>query len=266
MSYMLNESNFSEFSKKIVKNLKKENVEVKLSTMKDVISKSIGFNNFHCAKKEDFSIKPSIQSKKFFLSPFNRELFKIEELFYKKNKEAFNFQKNLTQVSSDALFDALSMLKNNPNLYELNLNNWINELVDRCGGFGEANRLFIFLTFIMEVKNSKVGSEKDILGRLFIKKLRNEVPKWIAEMFFDNGLEAFKKECFHYHFDIVYIDEGREYEYDFNDPKSCLDFIENKVSWDFVVSMCFTIYNKESGEETYLDDVVDVIKELKSKI
>lgn len=51
---ILDEKNFTHLKKTLLKNLKKENIEISSIKFAELLSQSMGFSNYHQAKKEDF--------------------------------------------------------------------------------------------------------------------------------------------------------------------------------------------------------------------
>lgn len=129
MSYTIDKNNFSMFAKQLTKNLKEKKSSLKLSDVQEAVSKTIGFNNLHCAKKQDFKKNDVI-----VLTPFNNPLSQIDLAFKRLEADCLAVKDldNMRVVVSNATIAALTLNKDEPNKYQLNIIDWFNDVLKKA--------------------------------------------------------------------------------------------------------------------------------------
>lgn len=150
MSYTIDKNNFSMFAKQLTKNLKEKKSSLKLSDVQEAVSKTIGFNNLHCAKKQDFKKNDVI-----VLTPFNNPLSQIDLAFKRLEADYFAVKDldNMRVVVSNATIAALTLNKDEPNKYQLNISDWFNDVLKKAKSIDKRFTIDrLFYEFFNEIK------------------------------------------------------------------------------------------------------------------
>lgn len=174
MSYIINADNFSMFAKQLTKNLKEKNPSLKLSEVQEAISKTIGFNNLHCAKKQNFNKEKDL----ICLTPFNNSFSQIDLALKTIEYKAKNFGyivisdiDNLLVVVSNATIANLILNKEQPQKYKLILSKWIIDTLDEVGrAYERVDVEELFSIFFSEIKKER---RKSLLN-FILNKLEEE--------------------------------------------------------------------------------------------
>lgn len=177
MSYTITNGNFSMFAKQLTKNLKEKNPSLKLSEVQEAISKTIGFNNFHCAKKQEFNNENEL----ICLTPFNNIFSQVDLAFEctKKNIKILDSVlytdfENMKTVISNAMIANLILAKEQPEKYKIMLSDWflqIEEEKRKIKRLEEEVKIEeLFSVFIGEIQKE---SRKELLD-FILKKLNKE--------------------------------------------------------------------------------------------